>query len=69
MTFDDLSATADPLDLDTTITAEGLWARMDDLNQSAELYSRARGVHTSALTDGEQPAEPAIGGAVAGEGE
>lgn len=54
VTFDDLSATADPLDSDTTITPEGLWARMDDLNQSSELYSRARGVHTSALTDGER---------------
>lgn len=54
VTFDDLSTAAEPLVSDKTATPEQLWARMNDLNQSAELYSRARGVHTSAVSDGER---------------
>lgn len=53
ITFDDLSATHPPLDSDLCIGAERLWGLMDQLYQHAVLYSRARGVHTSVLSDGE----------------
>lgn len=54
VTFDDLSATFEPLASDIRITPTQLWELMDQLNQAAKLYSRAGGVHTSALSDGEQ---------------
>lgn len=54
VTFQDLSQTFSPLESDRRITPEKLWALMDDLNAAAELYSRARGVHTSGLSDGER---------------
>ena len=49
VTFDDLSAQYEPLTSDLNVTPDQLWMLMDALNQRAELYSRARGVHTSIL--------------------
>lgn len=54
VTFDDLSASVEPLTLTKQISATKLWDLMDDLNRAAELYSRAGGVHTSILSDSEQ---------------
>lgn len=54
VTFDDLSVTAEPLISNLALTPEQLWARMDDLLKAGTLYSRARGVHTSAVSDGER---------------
>jgi FdhD protein len=55
ITFEDFSATHDPLISDLRLTPDQLWTMMDALNQSADLYSRSRGVHTSNLSDGTQP--------------
>jgi FdhD protein len=55
VTFDDLNAEHEPLHSDLRVTPDQLWAMMDALNQSAELYSRSRGVHTSNLSDGKHP--------------
>jgi FdhD protein len=52
ITFEDLSAEHPPVTSDIHVTANQLWEAMDQLNAAAELYSRARGVHTSALSDG-----------------
>lgn len=54
LTFDDLSARHAPLNTATTITPEQLFARMHDLYQAARLYAVTKGIHTSALTDGER---------------
>lgn len=54
ITFDDLSAQAPVLDTATTIAPEQLFARMRDLYQAADLYQVTQGIHTSALTDGDQ---------------
>jgi FdhD protein len=54
LTFDDLTAEHPALTSDQHATPDQLWALMEALQQSAELYSRARGVHTSALADGEK---------------
>ncbi len=55
VTFEDLSATFEPLEADVRVTPAQLWRLMDQLHQTADLYSRARGVHTSNLSDGERP--------------
>jgi FdhD protein len=55
VTFDDLSAEHEPLHSDLRVTPDQLWAMMDALNQSAALYSRSRGVHTSNLSNGAHP--------------
>jgi FdhD protein len=55
VTYDDLSADHKPLHSDLRVTPEQLWEMMEALNQSAALYSRSRGVHTSNLSDGEHP--------------
>lgn len=55
VTFDDLSGTADPLASSRRVTADDLWAMMHELNQSAELYSQAGGVHTSTLNETAEP--------------
>lgn len=54
VTFDDLSGEFEPLVSERRVTPGQLWALMARLHQSAELYSRARGVHTSGLSDGER---------------
>ncbi len=53
VTFDDLSATYPPIESDRCVSPEQLWALMDMLYARADLYSRARGVHTSVLSDGQ----------------
>lgn len=53
ITFSDLSAQQTPLASTRTVRAAQLLARMDDLYTHAQLYRVTRGVHTSALTDGE----------------
>jgi FdhD protein len=54
VTFDDLSRAHEPVISDVCVTPDRLWALMDQLYGRAALYSRARGVHTSVLSDGEQ---------------
>ena len=54
VTFDDLSKTAEPLDSSLAIAPERLFELMNAMQQRGSLYARARGVHTSALSDGER---------------
>jgi FdhD protein len=51
VSFRDLTALYPPLDSDLTTTPQVLLDRMRDLNYSAQLYRRVRGVHTSILGD------------------
>ncbi|MEW5720266.1 MAG: formate dehydrogenase accessory sulfurtransferase FdhD [Chloroflexota bacterium] len=53
VTFSDLSARQTPLDSKRTVRAAQLFAMMGELYAQGELYRATRGVHTSALTDGE----------------
>jgi FdhD protein len=53
VTFDDLSQRQAPLQDSLTITPERVTALMKQLHLSAELYKEVRGVHTSALSDGQ----------------
>ncbi len=54
LTFDDLTARQAPLNTTTTISPEQIFARMHELYQAADLYRITQGIHTSALSDGEQ---------------
>lgn len=54
VTFDDLSQRQAPLNSHVTFRPEQIVAMMQELNHAAELYKLARGVHTSALSDGHQ---------------
>ncbi len=54
VTFDDLSHEQMPLDSTRTVRAAQIFAMMRDLITHAQLYRECRGVHTSALGDGEQ---------------
>ena len=54
MTFDDLSGDRPPLDSDVRISTGQVSALMRELNAAAGLYRASRGVHTSALSDGEK---------------
>lgn len=54
LTFSDLSARSAPLNSTARITPEQLFARMHDLYRAARLYAVTKGIHTSALTDGER---------------
>jgi FdhD protein len=54
VTFDDLTKEQTPLDSRRTMRAAQIFAMMRELNHRATLYRECRGVHTSALTDGEQ---------------
>ena len=54
ITFDDLSGDRPPLESDLHISAAQVSALMRQLNESATLYRASRGVHTSALSDGER---------------
>lgn len=54
VTFDALSAQQTPLDSKRTVRAVQLFAMMDALYAQGQLYREVRGVHTSALTDGEK---------------
>jgi FdhD protein len=54
VTFDDLSAEQPPLQSDLRIEARQISNLMRELNYQARLYRQSRGVHTSALSDGER---------------
>ena len=54
ITFDDLSRRHPPLNSGVSFRAEQIVAMMQALTEAAELYKTARGVHTSALSDGER---------------
>lgn len=54
ITFDDLSTKQPPLESDLRVDAEQLGGLMRELNYQANLYRQSRGVHTSALSDGER---------------
>jgi FdhD protein len=54
LTFDHLAPTQLPLNTHTQVTPEQLFARMHDLYQAAQLYRATQGIHTSALSDGDQ---------------
>ncbi len=53
-TFDDLSGAQPPLISTRQVSAAQIFAMMRELNQRAALYRECRGVHTSALCDGNQ---------------
>lgn len=53
VTFDDLTKAIEPLTSERSIAPEKLFALMNAMQQRGSLYARARGVHTSALSDGE----------------
>ncbi len=54
VTFDDLSKAVEPLESPTTIAPQRLADLLIEMQQRATLYARSRGVHTAALSDGEQ---------------
>jgi FdhD protein len=54
VTFDDLSKAMTPLDSQRVVTPEQLSELLITMQQRGSLYARARGVHTSALSDGER---------------
>lgn len=54
MTFADLAAHLEPVRSDRTISPEQLGSLINQLQNQDSLYARARGVHTSALSDGER---------------
>lgn len=49
VTFDDLSGKHDPIQSNLTVRAEELAILMREVHLGAELYQRARGIHTAAL--------------------
>jgi FdhD protein len=53
VTFDDLSKAMTPLNSQLTITPERLSELLIEMQRRGSLYARSRGVHTSALSDGE----------------
>jgi FdhD protein len=54
VTFDDLSGDRPPLQSDLRISPAQVSSLMRQLNEAAMLYRASRGVHTSALADGER---------------
>ncbi len=54
VTFDDLTKTIEPLESALTIRPQKLAELLIEMQQRAALYARSRGVHTSALADGEK---------------
>ena len=54
VTFGDLAGDRPPLQSSRQITATQISSLMRQLNEAATLYRTSRGVHTSALSDGEQ---------------
>jgi len=54
VTFDDLSRAQMPLDSKRAVRAAQIFALMRAMNAQATLYRECRGVHTSALGDGER---------------
>jgi FdhD protein len=54
ITFDDLSGERSPLHSELQVSASKIVSLMRELNYGARLYRQSRGVHTSALSDGER---------------
>jgi len=54
VTFEDLAGERPPLQSNRQITAAQISSLMRQLNEAATLYRTSRGVHTSALSDGER---------------
>ncbi|MCA9997484.1 MAG: formate dehydrogenase accessory sulfurtransferase FdhD [Anaerolineales bacterium] len=54
VTFDDLSAQHPPLQIETQATPHQLAELMRQMHLGAEMYQRARGIHTAALATPEQ---------------
>jgi FdhD protein len=54
LTFDDLSEQIEPLNSDRLVEPAQIQRLMRQLNSAGQLYREVRGVHTSALTDGER---------------
>lgn len=54
ITFDDVRGDRPPLRSDLRVEATQIVALMRELNYQARLYRQSRGVHTSALSDGER---------------
>ena len=54
VTFDDLTKTLKPLDSTLSLAPQRLSELLIEMQQRATLYARSRGVHTSALSDGER---------------
>jgi FdhD protein len=54
LTFEDLSIELEPLNSDTRVTPGQAQGLMQQLYQAGQLYRNARGIHTSALSDGER---------------
>lgn len=54
VTFDDLSKTLQPLEAGQTLAPDRLSELMIEMQRRGSLYARSRGVHTSALSDGQR---------------
>ncbi len=54
VTFDDMAGVQPPVQSSRTIRPAQILALMQDLNRQAALYRESRGVHTSALANGDQ---------------
>ncbi|HEX6291711.1 MAG TPA: formate dehydrogenase accessory sulfurtransferase FdhD [Herpetosiphonaceae bacterium] len=54
ITFDDVRGDRPPLQSDLRVQATQIVALMREMNYQARLYRQSRGVHTSALSDGER---------------
>jgi FdhD protein len=54
VTFDDLSRKVTPLNSEVVFQPDQIFSMMRQLHQAATLYKQVRGVHTSALSDGQQ---------------
>jgi FdhD protein len=54
LTFDDLSSQVEPLTGDLQVTPAQIHDLMRQLYSAAQLYGTVRGIHTSALSDGER---------------
>jgi FdhD protein len=54
LTFADLTAFQEPLQSDLSLPPEQIGALIGQLQDQHSLYARARGVHTSALSDGQR---------------
>lgn len=54
VTFDDLTSRHEPLDWLASISPDQIFERMRELYKAGHLYQATQGIHTSALSDGNQ---------------
>jgi FdhD protein len=54
VTFDDLTKTVEPLNTNLRLAPQRIVELLIEMQQHGTLYARSRGVHTSALSDGEK---------------